>query len=287
MKHHKKTRKKTPQRGYIDGGCSFFVIKEHKQQAIDYHFHTFHKCLVVFSGEVVYTVEGQAYALKRGDVLWVPSHEVHKVEVSGKAPYKRCVVYLSDEFLEMMSPGLGEVFRKRCAAKGHYFKSGSEGQKKMMANIPTTPVAMKGEARLKVMGRFITFLSDLLAGDAHKKNQAAKMDYGDKTINQAIRYIKDHQGQKMTVAEVADHCFVSSYYLMHRFKAVTGTTVHRYQMDERLTTARQLMRRGMTLTDIAYRTGFNSYSSFARAFGNTYHMSPKKFMALKPVEEDW
>ena len=71
--------------------------------------------------------------------------------------------------------------------------------------------------------------------------------------------------------------YISRYYLMHRFKAVTGYTLHQYISQKRLLRAGELIRSGVPVMKAAEQAGFGDYSTFLRAFQNTFHMSPREF----------
>lgn len=46
----------------------------------------------------------------------------------------------------------------------------------------------------------------------------------DPKMEEVLRYILDHLGEELTVESLSKRFFISRYYLMHRFKAVTGYT---------------------------------------------------------------
>lgn len=69
--------------------------------------------------------------------------------------------------------------------------------------------------------------------------------------------------------------FISRYYLMHRFKAVTshGPPVH--QLQKRLLRAEELIRAGAG--DEGGRAGRFEYSTFLRAFRGTFRYESQEF----------
>lgn len=67
------------------------------------------------------------------------------------------------------------------------------------------------------------------------------------------------------------------YYLIHRFRAVTGYTVHQYVSQKRLLRAGELIHGGVPVMKAAEQAGFSEYSTFLRAFQNTFRMSPRNF----------
>ena len=76
---------------------------------------------------------------------------------------------------------------------------------------------------------------------------------------------------------LAERFFLSRYYLMHRFKEVTGYAVHQYISQKRLLLAGELLRQGVPVMKAAEQAGFGDYSAFLRAFRATFHASPRDF----------
>ena len=73
---------------------------------------------------------------------------------------------------------------------------------------------------------------------------------------------------------LAEKFFISRYHLMRRFREETGTTIHAYISDRRLMLARDLISQGIPATDVCFRCGFGSYSSFSRAYGKFFGTTP-------------
>ena len=99
----------------------------------------------------------------------------------------------------------------------------------------------------------------------------------DPKIEEILRYIAAHLTEDLTVEVLANRFYLSRYYLMHRFKAVTGYTVHQYISQKRLVLAGELIRSGVPVMKAAEQAGFGEYSTFLRAFQGTFHMSPREF----------
>ena len=99
----------------------------------------------------------------------------------------------------------------------------------------------------------------------------------DPKMEEILRYITGHLEEDLTVDALAKRFFLSRYYLMHRFKDVTGYTVHQYVSQKRLLRAGEMIRQGVPVMKAAEQAGFTEYSTFLRAFRNTFHMSPRDF----------
>ena len=103
-------------------------------------------------------------------------------------------------------------------------------------------------------------------------------------MEEVLRYIGENLPGELSVETLARRFFLSRYYLMHRFKAVTGYTVHQYVSQKRLLRAGELIRSGVPVMKAAAESGFGDYSAFLRAFQSTFHLSPREFQLGRKEE---
>ena len=91
-------------------------------------------------------------------------------------------------------------------------------------------------------------------------------------------YIHNRYTEDLSLAFLAKEFYVSSYYLSHQFKRVTGFTLTDYISMTRVRSAQTLLvSTDLSITDIALQSGFKSFSQFNRAFNKFLQMSPSKF----------
>ena len=74
--------------------------------------------------------------------------------------------------------------------------------------------------------------------------------------------------------ELAERAFLSKYHFMRLFKEQTGETVHAYVRQRRLLYAARLIREGVPANKAAADSGFSDYSTFHRAFRESFGISP-------------
>ena len=70
---------------------------------VAYHYHDFHKVLILLNGEADYIVEGRSYHLRPLDIVLVGAHCLHKPVVPYHSRYERIILYLSPECLDAFS----------------------------------------------------------------------------------------------------------------------------------------------------------------------------------------
>ena len=90
MKEFKKT-------GYLNNDFKIFHLIDQGMAPVNFHFHEFHKILILLKGNVSYCIEGRSYDLQPDDVVFVPAGEVHCPVVHDQNTYERIIIYISKE----------------------------------------------------------------------------------------------------------------------------------------------------------------------------------------------
>ena len=71
----------------------------------------------------------------------------------------------------------------------------------------------------------------------------------------------------------------SKFHLLRTFKAATGLTPWRYQVQLRLASARALLRDGVPASQVAVICGFFDQSHFTRLFRASFGITPAAFQS--------
>ena len=272
-------------RGYLNEGFRLFHLKDTRAQKLDYHYHEFDKLILVLGGKVTYVVEGVTYFLQPWDILLVQHSLIHKPIIDPSEPYERVVVWLDRTWLSQRSdPGerLDACFDTARERGFHLLRTAGARRLAYMDSIQRLEEALHskefGAARMAD-----TLCQQLLIGvnrDILASRTAAEAPDSyrvDPKMEEILQYIVHHLSEDLSVDSLSKRFYLSRYYLMHRFKAVTGYTVHQYISQKRLLLAGELIRQGVPVMKAAEQAGFAEYSTFLRAFQNTFHMSPREF----------
>lgn len=96
-------------------------------------------------------------------------------------------------------------------------------------------------------------------------------------MQQAICYMEEHIYEEISYAEVAKSVHMSSYNFHRTFSFIVGMTANEYIRKRRLTlAARELQTTGLSVTDAAYKYGYESPESFSKAFTRFHGATPKQ-----------
>lgn len=278
-------KRNVPKTGYLNEDCKIFYLSTLAfSQAIDTHYHDFHKILIFLGGIVRYVVEGKEYLLQPGDIVLVNAGEHHKPMIDSRATYERLIFYLSPTFFDrchLNDPDAQDLSFCFSYAKKHQtnrIRLSKEGQLSLEPVVHTliSSFQEKGFAapllqQIKVI-EYLILLSRILMKD----NPVTMPESSRNPIVQNImNLIHDSLTEPLSIDRIAEHCFLDRSYIMHLFKAETGCTIGSYITEKRLFLARHYISEGFSVTDACFKSGFNNYGSFYHAYRKKYHASPK------------
>ena len=273
--------------GYLQQNFRLFHLKDKKEQEFEFHYHDFDKIVIFLSGNVTYIVEGKSYHLKPWDILLVPHHHIHKPVIDGSSVYERIVIWLGRDWVTARSdPGerLDTCFDTARERGFHLLRTDGARRGQYMRIIQDLEEALRsqefGASRMAdtlCQQLLIAVNRDILS--SRTAAEAPDSYRLDPKMEEVLKYIAGHLEEELSVDALAKRFFMSRYYLMHRFKEVTGYTLHQYISQKRLLLAGELIRSGVPVMKAAEQAGFSEYSTFLRAFRKTFQVSPREFQA--------
>ena len=92
-------------RGYLKEPFRLFHLADGRGEYIEYHYHTFHKIIILLAGRAGYAVEGERYELAPGDFVLVGSGSIHRPVVETGDYYERMILYIAPDYLRALTVG--------------------------------------------------------------------------------------------------------------------------------------------------------------------------------------
>lgn len=100
-------------------------------------------------------------------------------------------------------------------------------------------------------------------------------------LKPAVDLLESTWNQDISLATLADACMLSVPHFRHLFTEVFETSPMGYRNSLRLLYAKDyLLRQNLSITDIAYKCGFNDVNYFSRFFKKHTGISPSKYTTL-------
>lgn len=269
-------------RGYLHEDFRIFHLKDADATRVDYHYHEFHKLVLLLSGTVTYFIEDISYTLKPGDLLVVPRGVIHKPLISTGEAYERYVIWTTADFLQRSSrPGqdLSMVFDRPTG--GHLLSLPPAARLDLMRQLTYIEQSARTAdfaAPLMTENLFSVFMISVCRLFLQSSDPITP-SLDDKT-RAICKYIDTHLGEDLSVEHLSSIFFTSRYHLMRTFKAQTGSTLHQYITRRRILRAAELIGSGMPVAKAAALCGYEDYSAFLRAFKSIFKVTPKHFSSM-------
>ena len=106
-------------------------------------------------------------------------------------------------------------------------------------------------------------------------------DYLVKQIMQAKLFIDKHFADNINLDDIAGKAFFSKFHFIRLFKTIYGRTPNQYLASVRIKKAKQLLQKGLPVTQVCIAVGFASPSSFNRLFKKNTGSQPSSFIKNK------
>lgn len=269
--------------GYLTSGFKMFHLRDQERKEFSYHYHDFHKILILLSGDVTYCIEGRSYDLLPNDIVLVNAGEVHRPIIKSDAPYERIIIYVSPDFLNQYQDtdhNLSLCLKQAKLEQSHVLRFHSP----QASRLENAMQALDGSRndhdycyQLHQTLLFLEFMIQLNRAALHHGIEYIENSPSDEKIVAIISYLNEHLTDEITIDDLSSHFFLSRYYLMHAFKEQTGYTIGGYVSTKRLLLAKEQIAKGMSITDVCYACGFKNYSTFSRAYKKSFGESPRDY----------
>jgi AraC-like DNA-binding protein len=106
------------------------------------------------------------------------------------------------------------------------------------------------------------------------------MEYQYILIRQSRAFMEEYHSEKITLENIAAAAFMSRFYYIRIFKQIYGVTPRQYLRDLRISNAKELLKKGLPVTQVCYEVGYESLSTFSSAFKRGTGYSPREYQKI-------
>ena len=275
-------------KGYLVQDFKVFRLKSPMSIPVPFHYHDFHKIILFLAVRGDYIIEGTSYPLGPRDIAFVRAGEIHRPVIDSHGPYERIVIYVAPGFLSRVSrigADLSSCFQRAPGAAGVMrFASGHTHE--LLSQMEKLEREARGDGfanGLYMEALFVEFMILLHRALFSHELGIVKEAAADEKIQPLLGYIETHISEDLSADVLAKEAYLSKYYLMRRFKAATGYSLHRYVTMKRLLYARTMLSQpsDMTMTEISAAAGFSDYTAFFRAFKSQFSVTPQEWKRMR------
>lgn len=132
--------------------------------------------------------------------------------------------------------------------------------------------------RTTTLDAYYDIVHDLAREYAKRVSYVLKEKKYSPRLLRMMTYIKEHLGEKIELAAIAEHVNVSRTYASAIFKEELGITISDFILQERLLEAERMLREtDLSIADISGRLAFCSQSYFTKRFTETKGVTPIEY----------
>lgn len=269
-------------KGYLKEDYRVFYIKDICRQQFDFHYHEFDKIVLFRGGNASYIIEGKEYSLTPNDILLVNSGDIHKPVISNDEPYERIIIWINSNYLK--NNRLYACFEK-AKETGYNLLRLSEGESNKIFALAEKFCKEDDSAFAGELMKDCIFLQLIIEINRRIADYSGVPDNyrSDIQTDKIIEYINKNLFSELTVGKIADEFYLSRYYLMHKFKRITGKTIYGYIISKRLIHSAALITSGVSAKAACFESGFKDYSVFLKAFKKEFECTPTEYIKREKV----
>lgn len=246
------------------------------------HTHPSCEIMYVTAGSCRVFAQGEEFHLTQNQFIFLDAQVPHQLEITPQSP---CSI-LNLEFCCQKDPApfsLQELSRESDdfsafrQKKSPCFVSGDLRNLGFALKDLITQL-QKNPEKFDFLARILFYRTLLeLAFCANKSRKLTGMYY----LKKACGYIDENLFETIRVPELAAYTGINKSYLQALFSQILNCTITGYINTRRLEQAAFLLTNSsMSVTDIAFSTGYNSRQHFAHTFEKYYQISPQKYRRL-------
>ncbi len=270
-------------RGYLKEPFRLFHLADSRREHIEYHYHTFHKIIILLAGRAGYAIEGERYDLSPGDFVLVGRGSIHRPEVREDDFYERMILYISPAYLASLGTedcDLEGCFRQAQTAFRYVYRDeGGSRVRQLFETLARTVREGGYGAALLERAQFLELMVEVnrVCLGGHQVQATA----GDSKVVALLQYLNLHLTEELSIDQLAERFYISKYHMMRRFRQETGYSIHGYLTEKRLLLAQRLLAQGASPSEAGEQTGYQDYSTFSRAYKKHFGRGPSADMARK------
>ncbi|WP_159459704.1 AraC family transcriptional regulator [Scatolibacter rhodanostii] len=271
--------------GYLPG-TSVRIWYTHLEESFSTHWHNALEILVGENGYYESIINDITYHVRAGEILLIPPGMTHTL-----TPKDNCngfVYLLNLDILEAIQSSasvmpiltqpiyITETNNPKLHALAHTLLR--QMREKYFSDDEMLELLFYSYF-LNLVAEIGRYYSASVQSDLHLRLDKRK-EYVNK-FNEIINYINKNYTEDLTLEGVSKEFGFSKYHFSRLFKQYTQFTFCDYLMYQRVKSAEyNLAQANMSITEIAFQSGFSSLSTFSRVFRNQKNCTPSEYREL-------
>lgn len=254
------------------GGIELLDASYNKQN-FSRHSHEGYTIGVIETGAQKFFRTGDNHLAPQNSIILVNADEVHNGCSATEGGWSYRAMYPLPEQFNNISQELG------LNAKGAPYFPQAVVHDKLMADMlrMTFQTLKQSDNRLVRESIVYATMIKLMARHSRHKSHNQTQAVAQPQLALVKQFLDDHPAADVSLEELAVLAGLSPFYLIKQFQNSFGLPPHAYQIQSRVRLAKNLIRRGSKLLDVALECGFHDQSHLNRHFKRTMGLTPGQY----------
>lgn len=256
-----------------------FAYYKHKARAVEIPLFTHHhkelELIAIYDGEADFYIDSTCYSLKTGEVLVIPPYCIHRAIVSPGTSYD-CICF---DLSILWDNALRRELEEGTLTVKRYLSHDCPYTPDMHRCVRNAIRACEENApgwEMDAIGNLSILFGQLKRDGFFVRADTKTAEHNfDKTVTE---YVTEHFAEPITSSTVARELYINNSYFCRLFKKRFGTCFADYLLEYRIERAKfYINNTNDSISEIALKTGFNSFSYFSKVFKRFVGMTPSEF----------
>lgn len=271
-------------RGTADFPLEYYhVTASHPQYVMSFHWHVEFELIRILTGSLTVTIDEIEFLAEAGDSIFIPAGSIHS-GIPDDCVYE-CLVFDMNMLMNKTDSCcrlLRQITDHEVSVQTHYPKICNTIHRTLWTLFDAAASKKEGY-QLVVFGAMYQFFGTLFS-EGFCKNAPDEEHRSHKRIlqlKQALEFMESSYNLPLTLEEISGSVNMSPKYFCRFFHEMTHRTPIDYLNYYRIERAcYQLITTDLSITEIAYASGFNDLSYFIKTFKKYKGTTPKKYLKI-------
>ncbi len=250
------------------------------------HFHNQYEIFYIIEGERQFFFNNRQYQAKSGDLILIDTNQIHMTQSvsSDDHGYNRVILYIDYQKMQEYDEKYSDLQLIRFFHENYgVYHLTEEQQRQFLMLYHDLRIFLTKKERnyktgveLNVLAWLHKMTNQLSRNETNVPASPDTARY--KTAYAVADYLSENCEKNISLDELAEHFFLSKYYLCRIFKEVTDYKITEYVNIHRIRKAARLLEdTSLSISDIATQLGFESLTYFEKTFKTYMVLSPLKY----------
>lgn len=250
-------------------------------QSFQKHFHDYYVIGYVKKCNRVLICNSLKYNLKGGELILINPNDYHQCNCKEREFFEYCAIHITKDKIEKLA---SEIFNINKEIKFNITVINNFSLKEEFYNmiklIFEETNSLKNDFKKEEL--FYLIIKELLQnyGDLKEYDFKENENISLFETKKVLSYIHKNYNDNLSLDKLSEVAGISKYYFIRLFAKCIGITPYKYLEIYRINRAKKMLKKGISIIEVAISNGFSDQSHFTNLFKRTIGITPKQYRLI-------